>query len=231
MIFIGPLVNALGIFVGGIAGTAIGDRISDRLNEIMMQALGLATIYIGINGALVGENVMICIISLIVGGIIGFFCDLEGKMNNLGSFMERKLGKIKILKKSGKFTEGFITATVVSCTGGMAIVGSISSGMNLDHSVMFSKAIMDMCIGLILATTLSIGVAFASLPLLLYEGALTLIASKIGSFLPQTTINEMACAGCVLIIAIGINILGIMKIKVADLLPAAFVPILLCTFM
>lgn len=231
MIFTGPLADALAVLVGGLAGTAIGDRISDRLNNIMMQALGLASIFIGISGALVGDNIMVCILSLVIGGVIGNLCDLDGRMNRLGDFMDRKLKKISFFKKSGKFTEGFILATVMSCTGGMAIVGSIESGINLNHDIMFSKAVMDLCMGVILASTLSIGVIFASVPLILYQGTLTLIAAMIGEFLTQATINEMSCVGNILIMAMGLNVIKATDIKVANLLPAPFLPIILCLFM
>ena len=231
MIFVGPIVGALAVLVGGGAGTIIGDRIPDKLNNIMMQALGLASIYIGISGALVGENIMICILSLVIGGVIGHFCDLDGRMNRLGSFMDKKLSKIKFFRKSGKFTEGFILATVMSCTGGMAIVGSIESGINLNHDIMFSKAVMDLCMGVILASTMSIGVEFASISLILYQGTLTFIASQIGTFLSDSTVNEMSCVGSILIMAIGLNVLKMTDIKVADLLPAPFIPIILCLFM
>lgn len=231
MMFLGPLADSLAILAGGAAGTLIGDRISGKLNDIMMQALGLAGVYIGISGALVGENIIICVLSLVIGGIIGHFCRLDERMNKLGAFMDRKLSRITFLKKSGKFTEGFILATVMSCTGGMAIVGSIESGINLDHNLMFSKAVMDLCMSVILASTLSIGVAFASIPLILYQGTLTFLASQIGPFLSDSTVNEMSCVGSILIMAIGLNVLKVTDIKVADLLPSAFIPIILCAFM
>lgn len=231
MIFTGPLVDALAVLVGGAAGTLIGDKISDRLNDIMMQALGLASIFIGISGALVGENIMVCILSLVIGGMLGHWCDLDGRMNKLSEFMERKLKKISFFRKSGKFTEGFILATVLSCTGGMAIVGSLESGISMNHDIMFSKSVMDLCMGVILASTLSVGVIFASVPLLLYQGTLTLIAAFIGDFLSDATVNEMSCVGSILIMAMGLNVVKATDIKVANLLPAPFLPIILCMFM
>ena len=203
-----------------------GDKIPEKIKSILMQASALAVIYIGISGALVGENALICIISLVVGAIIGELCDIDRRMNGLGHTIEKKF-----FKNSKSFAKGFVSATVLFCTGAMAIMGSIESGINNNHEVLISKAVIDGCIAVIMASTLSVGVIFSCVSVFLYEGILTLIANQVGTFLTETTINEMSCVGSIIIMAIGFNILEITDIKIANLIPAAFIPIILCMFM
>lgn len=223
MILKGVFINMALIILGGLLGSLIGDRIPEKFKTIVMQASALAVVYIGIAGSLKGENTLVCILSLVFGALIGEFLDIDGKMNNVGVVLEKKY-----FKHSQSFAKGFVSATVLFCTGAMAIVGSLESGINLNHDILISKALLDGAIGIIMASTLGIGVAFSAVSILIYEGLLTIDASQIGSLLTDPMITEMSCVGSIIIMAIGLNMLNITNIKIANLLPAAFLPILLC---
>jgi hypothetical protein len=187
-----------------------------------MKALALSTIFVGISGALGTENVIVLIVSLVAGSIIGEALDIDGWMNRLGKYAEKKLGF-----GEGNFSKGFVTASILYCTGAMAIVGAMNSGIRLDHTTLFAKSILDGVIGVIFAGAMGIGVAFSAIPTMLYEGLIAFAAHFAGDFMSPVMITEMGAAGSLIIAAIGINFLeiGSMKpIKVANMIPAAFIP-------
>ncbi|MBQ3390295.1 MAG: DUF554 domain-containing protein [Firmicutes bacterium] len=222
MIFTGTLVNGIAIVVCAVAGTFFIRNIPERFREIIMKALALSTIFVGISGALGTENVIVLIVSLVAGSIIGEALDIDGWMNRLGKYAEKKLGF-----GEGNFSKGFVTASILYCTGAMAIVGAMNSGILLDHSTLFAKSILDGVIGVIFAGAMGIGVAFSAIPTMLYEGLIAFAAYFAGDFMPPEMITEMGAAGSLIISAIGINFLeiGSMKpIKVANMIPAAFIP-------
>ena len=191
-----------------------------------MQASALAVVYIGISGALQGKNTLVCILSLVIGAVIGEIIDIDKGMNSIGHVLETKL-----FSNSKSFAKGFVSATVLFCTGAMAIVGSIESGINLNHDILISKGLIDGTIAIIMASTLSVGVIFSAFSVLAYQGILTICASQIGALLTDTVVTEMSCVGSIIIMAIGLNMLEITNIKIANLIPAAFLPILLCMFL
>lgn len=226
MILTGTLVNAAAIAVCAILGTFIIKNVPERFNEIIVKAVGLSVLFIGLSGAFDNENVMLLIISMVLGSILGELIDIDGKMNKLGDFAEKKFGF-----GEGNFSKGFVTASILFCTGSMAIVGSMNSGLSLDHNMLFAKSILDGVISVVFAGTMGIGVAFSAIPILIYEGALTIIASIVGEFMTQQMITEMSAVGSLIIAGIGFNFLDIKQIKVANMIPAMFIPCIYFAFL
>ena len=228
---LGTIVNAAAIIAGGVAGSLLRSGLPERFRDTVMQALGLSIIMIGLSGALQGiyvvtasgklyrEYIMLMIFSLVGGAIIGELLNIEDKLERLGIWIQKKY-----LKNSGNFAEGFVTASLVFCVGAMAIVGSLEDGLTGDRGTLFAKAVLDGVISVIFAATLGIGVAFSAIPVFLYQGLITLTAGFIKPWLTESVISQTSLVGSILIIAIGINILELKRIKVGNLLPAVFIP-------
>lgn len=226
---ISAVVNAAAVIIGSCIGLLLKKGIPDRFSDILMKGLGLCTVYIGVSGALKGENTIILIISMVVGALIGEGIDLDEKLNRFGNFLEEKFKS----KDGGKVSiaEGFVTASLLFCVGAMTIVGSLQSGLTGDHEMIFAKSMLDFVAAIIFASSLGIGVIFSAAFVLVYQGAIVLLAQWISPLLTDYTINEMTCAGSVIIIALALNMLGLTKIKVMNFVPAIFIPILLCLFL
>jgi len=233
MIGLGTIVNALAVATGGIAGLIVKKGLSENIQDTLMKALGLATVFIGLSGALTGliyiENGviktsggMLMIISLVLGSIAGEFIDIENKLEILGE-------KIKVavkMKGDSKFVEGFVTNALVICIGAMAVVGSLQDGLNHDASMLYAKAVLDCLISMVFAATLGVGVIFAGAVLFVYQGSITLLASVIAPYLSDGLINNISYIGSVLIFGVGINLIFGKKIKVGNMLPALLVPVI-----
>lgn len=219
MIFTGTIVNAVAIAICGILGTFFIKNVPERFNEIVMKAIGLSIFFIGVSGALVNEHVMLLIISMVIGSIIGEFIDIDGKMNKLGDLAEKKLGF-----GEGSFSKGFVTASILFCTGSMAIVGAMNGGLMHDHNMLYAKAILDGVIAVVFAGAMGIGVSFSAIPVLIYEGLIALIAAVVGDFMTAEMITEMSAVGSLVIAGIGFNFLEVKNIKVANMIPAIFIP-------
>lgn len=226
---ISAVVNAAAVVVGSCIGLLLKKGIPERFSDFLMKGLGLCTLYIGFSGALEGENTIVLIISMVVGALIGEGIDLDEKLNRFGSFLESKFQK----KEGGKVSiaEGFVTASLLFCVGAMTIVGSLQSGLTGNHEMIFAKSMLDFVAAIIFASSLGIGVIFSAVFVLVYQGAIVLLAQWISPLLTDYTIGEMTCAGSVIIIALALNMLGITKIKVMNFVPAIFIPILLCLFL
>ena len=220
---LGLLVNFGTIVLGGLIGLRLNKGIPERLSELMLKGMGLVVLYIGISGMFDGTNSLIIVISIAIGSIVGGLIDLDDKVNRLSDKVEKKMNK-------GKFSEGFTTATFVFLVGAMAIVGGLKAGLG-DNTTLYTKAIIDGITAIVFATTLGFGVMFSAIPVTIYQGIFVLIAKAASGFLNDYMINEMSCVGGLLIFAIGLNLLGLTKIKVMNLLPAMFIPIILCLFM
>ena len=225
---IGVLVNALTVVAGSTVGLLAKKLIPDSWSDFIMKGLALCVIYIGIDGAMSGENALITIISMAVGAVIGVAIDLDMHLNN---FAERLENRFK--KEDGKATiaEGFVTASLVFCVGAMTIVGSLQAGLTGNNEMLFTKATLDLISSCIFAASLGIGVLLAAFFVLVFQGGIVLLAQVVEPFLSSAAIAEMTCVGSLLIIALGLNMLGVTKLKVMNYMPAMFVPILLCTFM
>ena len=230
---LGTIINAAAIIAGGISGSLLRGGLSERFRETIMQAIGLSVLMIGLSGALQGiykvnaagkidrEYIMLMIFSLVAGAIIGELMNIENMLGKTGQWIQKKY-----IKNSGNFTEGFVTASLVFCVGAMAIVGSLEECLTGNASTLYAKAVLDGVIALILAATLGIGVAFSFIPVLMYQGTITLLAGFIKPWLTETVISQTSLVGSILIIAIGFNLLEFKRIKVGNLLPAIFIPFL-----
>jgi len=232
MVGIGTVVNALSIIVGALVGIIIKTGLPKRLKEIIMQAIGLSVIIIGLSGTLQGiyyvehqgklgsEHIMLLIFSLIIGGVWGEIINIEEKLEKMGGWFQNRLSQ-----KEGNFAQGFITASLMYCVGAMAIVGALEDGLAGDPSILFSKSILDGVTAVIFAASMGPGVALSALPVLVYQGGITLLSGAIKPLLTEIVISQTSLVGSVLIMAIGLNLLELKRIRVGNLLPAVFIPL------
>lgn len=219
---LGTLVNVALVLIGGFVGLFLKKGISKRFSDLIMNAIALVTMVIGITFATASENMLVVIISLVVGALMGEGINIDKKLNQLGGLI-----KSKVKSESGNVGEGFVTATLLFCVGSMAIMGSLDSGLRGDHTVLYTKSIMDGISALIFASSMGIGVLLSAVPILLYQGSITLLSSFIQPYLTQSMMTEMNAVGGILLIGLGISILGIKEIKVSNLLPALVIPVIL----
>ena len=227
---LGTIVNTIAVIIGAVIGMVVKKGLPEKMADTLMKGLGLCTLFLGISGSLEGENSLILIISMVVGTLIGERIDLEQKLNALGNWVENKF-KGKNTDGKTSIAEGFVTASLLFCVGAMTIVGSLQSGLQGNHEMLFNKSVLDFVAAIIFASTLGIGVAFSAVFVFVYQGAITLMAQWIAPFLTDTVIAEMTCVGSVIIIGLALNMLGITKLRVMNYVPAIFVPIILCMFM
>jgi uncharacterized membrane protein YqgA involved in biofilm formation len=218
---LGTIVNAIAIVLGGALGLLFGKTISQKMNSILIQGLGLATLLIGAKMALVTNNPLVIIGSLIIGGVIGEGIDIEKRLEVFGSRLEEKFAG----DGGGRFTKAFINTSLIYCIGAMGITGAIESGIRGTHSILMAKSLIDGSTAIVFATSMGGGVLASAIPVFLYQGAITLAASLLKDVLSQAIITEMSATGGLLIVGIGMNILGIREIKVGNLLPGIFVAI------
>lgn len=218
---LGVIVNFATVVLGSLIGLLCKKGIPERVEKAVMTAIGLCTVYLGIDGALAGENVLVLILSMILGTAAGTLLDLDGGIARIAGWVEKKFQK-----KSGaavSVAEGFITASLLFCVGAMTIVGSLNSGLRGDHSLIFTKSLLDLFSSMMLAASLGIGVLCAAVFVVVFQGSLVLLSQVIAPVLTEAAIAEITCAGSLMILALGLNLLGITKIKVANLLPAMLV--------
>ena len=211
------IVNAVAIIVGSLIGLLFKKGIPQKITTPITNGLSLCVLYIGISGALCGENVLISIASLVIGVVIGTLLDIDGKFNSLGDRLENKFSGDG---EKGNFSKGFVNASILFGVGAMAIVGSINAGLTRDYSVLFTKSLLDAISSVIFASTFGIGVMFSAITIFVYQGLICLLAQFLSPVLTQTAINEMSCVGYILIIGMGLNMLNVTKIKIADYMPA-----------
>ncbi len=219
----GALVNAFVVIIGGILGSVVGKALSEKIADTVMKGLGLAVILIGISGALEGKRILVTIISLALGALLGEIIDIDRAFNRLSHFTERKLYKKE--NGTGRFAEGMCGGALLFCVGAMSVVGSLEAGLTGDCYTIYTKSLLDLISSTLLASTLGIGVAFAAVPLLVYQGALTVCANFVAPYLSDVVVCEMTSAGSLIILALGLNMIGVGKFKVANYLPAIFLPI------
>ena len=222
---IAAVINGVLILVGSIIGLLVKGKLSEKLSRAVMIAIALCVALIGVSSALKDENTLCVIICMVVGVILGEWIQIEQKIDNLGEKLKAKVSRGSA--SSAHFTEGFMTATLLFCIGSMAIVGSIEAGINKDYTIILSKSILDCISAVTLAAALGVGVAFSSVGVLVYQGVITLLAIYVGPFLSQAMINEMSAVGGLLIIGLAINMLGLSKekLRVGNMLPAVFLPL------
>lgn len=223
MVLFGTIVNALLIIIGAVIGRFL-HNIPERMKETIMYGIGLAVAVIGIQMTFESTQILIVIISIVVGAVIGEWIDLDEKVMKLGKWIESKLPK---QKEGTSIAEGFVTATLIFVVGSMAIIGAIDSGIRNDHNVLVMKGIIDGFTSIILSSSIGIGVLFSAIPVFLYQGMITLLSTQISRFVPQDLldffISEMTATGGLMIFAIGLNLIGLTKIRVANLVPGILV--------
>ncbi|MGI2707257.1 MULTISPECIES: DUF554 domain-containing protein [Bacillus cereus group] len=222
MVILGAIVNGICIIIGTLLGKVLSN-IPESMKGTVMHAIGLAVTVLGLRMGMKSEIFLIVILSLVIGAVVGECLCLEEKLQKLGNWLEKKVGS----KGEGSISVGFVTATLIFAIGAMGVLGALDSGIRGNHNVLYTKAIIDGFISLILTTTLGIGVLFSAVPVILYEGGIALFATKIDRFVPEQLMNqfiiEMTATGGIMIFAIGLNLLGFIKIKVANLLPGILV--------
>ncbi len=217
---LGTIVNSLAIIAGSIAGFFLKGGMPASMADTITKGLGLCIIYIGMSGTMNTENLLLVIISMVIGGIVGERIDIDKKFFQLGDLLEKKLSK----NGESKIAEGFVAASLLFCVGSMAIVGALQSGLEGNHETLYTKAVLDGIASVIFASTMGIGVILSAVSVFIYQGLITVLAASIKGYLTDPIVAEMTAVGSLLIMGIGINMIGAAKIKVANLLPAVFVP-------
>ena len=226
---LGTLINTMTVIGGSFIRLVVNKGIPERISQQMMRALGLCTLFIGVQGAFKGENTLIMIISMVIGVVIGESIDIDRRITEFVNRLEKKYMKKKEGQKHS-IAEGLITSSLLFCVGSMTIVGCLNAGLMNDNTMLYTKSTLDFCSSMIFASTLGIGVMLSAAVVLVYQGGLTLLASLAAPLLTTSVINEMTCVGSLVIIATGLKLLGITKIKLMNYIPAMFLPILLCLF-
>lgn len=231
---LGTLVNAAAIIGGGLIGLLFQGRIADKYHKLVFDSLSLCVLLIGLLNAFEIKNSLLVIFSLVIGSILGQWMDLEQKLESLSHGIEKRFLKSKPsadeeakqpVKESG-FSKGFVTTTLVYCIGSMAVVGSFESGLSGNHGTLFAKAALDGMSAVLFASSLGFGVVFSSVPVFLYQGLLTVSASALRPFITEVAIADMSAAGGLIIVALGLKMLDIKKMPVANMLPAIFLPLI-----
>lgn len=226
--FYGVLVNTGTVIIGSLLGFFLKKGIPKRLTDAIMTTIGLCVIAIGITGVMKGQNQLVMVVSMVLGVMVGTLLDIDGKINILGDKLN---ARFKSDKDTASISEGFVTASLLFCVGAMTIVGSINAGISSDNEMLYTKSLLDLVSSTMLGASLGIGVFFSSAFVLVFQGALVALSMVLGSFLSDLAIAEIICEGSVMIIAIGLNLIGITKIKVANMMPALiFVPFVCMLF-
>jgi len=215
---LGTAINVAAIVVGTLIGLALKQRLPQRINSIAIQGLGLVTALIGITMMITSGNILIVLVSMVIGGVLGELLRIEARLDAFGARVEARLSK-----EGGTFAEAFVTSSLLYCVGPMAIVGALQDGLQGDISVLLTKSGLDGIASVAFASTLGIGVLFSTLPVALYQGGITVGASMLQPYLSSSIVNEMTATGGLLILGIALNILQVTKIRVGNLLPAILV--------
>ena len=234
---LGPAVNAIVVIVCSLVGCFLVRGIPPRFEEIIKKAIGLSIIFVGIKGALDNERVLLLIMSMVGGAALGELINIDLFMNRLGLWAERKLGALSggrkaagnetssPGKKERSFSKGFVSASILYCSGSMAIVGSMQSGLTGNHEILFAKSVLDGSISIVFGASMGIGVAFSAIPVFVYQAGIALAAMGVRDLLSPDIIREMSAVGSLLVAAIGFNFLEVKEIRVANLIPAIFIPL------
>lgn len=221
MIMQGTLVNVAAVVVGSLVGRWAGQMLSPRLRQTMMAGLGLAVLLIGLQLALQSEQLMIVIGSLIFGGFAGEMIGIERRLEQFGDGLQKRFSG------AGPIAEGFVTASLLFCVGAMAVMGALQDGLGDRPTILYAKAALDGVAAIALTSTLGIGVIFSALSLLLYQGAITLAAGLAKMVLTGPVVTEMNAVGGLLIVAIALDLLGVKRLPVGNLLPSIFIAVIL----
>lgn len=219
----GTWVNVLAIIAGSLLGSMIGQRLAQRVVTTVTQATGLGILLVGLSMASQSTNSVLVIVSLVAGGLCGELLDIEGRLAALG----RRLEMILTRGSSGQLTRAFVSASLLYCVGAMAIMGSLEAGLRGNYNTLYAKALLDGILAVTMSSTMGWGVALAGLPVLVYQGSLTLLAAWLQTYLTPAVVVEVTASGGLLIIAIALGVLKVKEIHVGNLLPAIFIAALL----
>jgi len=222
----GTAINVATVVAGGTLGTFLGERLPPRIRHIVMQGVGLVTLAVGMSMALSTKNFLLMLGSILIGGMLGEWWQLEEHLDKAGKWLETQAARSPFLAR-GEFTKGFITASLVFCVGPMTILGSIQDGLSGDYTLLAIKSVLDGFSSLAFAASMGMGVTFAAITVLLYQGILTLGASLFQAILTDAMITEMTATGGIIILGIGLLLLEIKRVRIANFLPAlAIAPLL-----
>lgn len=224
MILLGSLVNGAAVVVGGLVGMFAGKLLPERLRGSVMAALSLITIGIAIPGLMKSSSALIPILSMVIGTIIGELLNIDAAVNRLGDALQKKCNGSPI-------TEGFVTGSLVFAVGALAVMGALESGLQHQHSILISKAVIDGVGALVFASTMGLGVALSGVTVFVVEGSMALLASLVTPYLGEAVVNEITFVGSLLIVGISLNLLGVTKLRILNMVPAILLPILLCRFL
>ncbi len=218
---LGVIVNAAAIVVGSLLGLLMRKGIRESFRRTILDVIALSVVVIGIISAIQTRMVLLMVISLVLGSLLGEAIRIEDRLNQGGLWLERRL-----VGEGNGLARGFVSASLIFCVGSMAIIGSIESGLSGQHATLLAKAVLDGVFSIFFASTMGIGVAFSAIPVLIYEGILTLSAAGIKPLFTDAMVLELTAVGGVLILAIGLNQLRLTKLKIGNLLPSLLVPLL-----
>ncbi len=221
----GTIINVAAVLIGGTLGTLVGARLSEQVRETVMHGLGLLVFTIGLQMTLATRNILIVMVSILLGGMIGELLRIQAGLDAIGKSLEERFGRGG---EGGKFTRGFVTASLVFCIGPLSILGAIQDGLLGDFNLLAIKSLLDGFAGLAFASTLGIGVAFAAISVLVYQGGISAVAVLLGSALGSVSrdtpwVIEMSATGGVLIMGISLLLLDLKQIRIANLLPAVLI--------
>ncbi len=220
------IVNALAVIIGGLIGTIFGNRIKEKYTSAIMTCIALVTMVIGVQSAIVTSNILIVMLCLVLGTIIGTALHIDDFINGSADRLKERLKNTRF--GGGHFAEAFVSTSILFCVGTMAVIGSIQAGLNKDYSILFAKSTMDFVSAIVFSAALGPGVFLSAMTILVLQGAIALLAGVAAPVLSTEVVNEMSAVGGALFIGMAINLLGLRqeKIKVGDMLPAIFLPIL-----
>ncbi|MDD4237744.1 MAG: DUF554 domain-containing protein [Desulfotomaculaceae bacterium] len=213
----GTIVNVISIVLGSVLGLLFKKGIPESYSRTIMQGLGLAVLLVGVSMSLQSKQVLVVVLSLVLGALTGELLNIEGGLTRLGQWLEAKVGRA-----TGDVGRAFVTASLIYCVGAMAIMGSIEDGLNHNPRILYIKSALDGVSSVVFASTMGLGVLFSAIPVLIYQGSITLLAWTVKDYLGPAVISEMTATGGLLILGIAFNMLNITEIKVGNLLPAIF---------
>lgn len=220
----GVIINVIAIVIGTMIGLFLKRGMSEKMSSHIMQGLALITFIIGLKGALVDQDMILLIVSISLGGYLGEMMQLEENIRKFAEWVQDKLSKEGA---QNQLAEGFVSAVLIFCVGAMAVMGSLEAGLRNNHGILITKALIDGFASIILTTTKGAGVMLSALAILLYEGGIMILAQFVAPYLSESIVYAMSAVGSLLLVALGLNLLELTKIKVMNFLPAMFLPIVL----
>lgn len=237
----GTLLNTLAVLAGSTMGLLLkwaatrfspylpagSAALGERLQRTVITGIALCVLYIGISGTLKGHSTLVAILSMVWGAILGELLDLDRRTRSLGDWVQRKTARLSLGEDAPSVSEGFVTASLLFCVGAMAIVGALENGLTGNYEILQAKSLLDGISSVIFSASLGIGVAFSAAVVLLYQGSIALLASLLSPLLQDAVVADMTCVGSLLLIAMALNLLNVTQIKVMNLVPAIFLPILI----